>query len=80
MEVYVVNQEIFLAAQAAIQAWDDANRPSILLKLKLYIDGDQWCALFGSDIQDGLAGFGETPNMAMLDFDKNYYSQKAMAC
>ena len=27
--------------------------------------------------QEGLAGFGDTPEKAMLDFDRNYYHQPA---
>jgi hypothetical protein len=44
-------------------------------KNKTFIDGDQWCALFGENIQTGLAGFGKSPELAMLDFDVNYYKK-----
>lgn len=30
-------------------------------------DGDQWCALYGEDLQVGIAGFGNTPFLAMAD-------------
>lgn len=30
-------------------------------------DGDQWCALYGEDLQAGIAGFGNTPFLAMAD-------------
>ena len=30
-------------------------------------DGDQWCALHGEDLQAGIAGFGNTPFLAMAD-------------
>lgn len=30
-------------------------------------DGDQWCALYGVDLQAGIAGFGNTPFLAMAD-------------
>ncbi len=42
------------------------------LGIKPYMDGNQWCFLFGEDIQSGVVGFGETPYKAMLDFNKNF--------
>jgi hypothetical protein len=35
-----------------------------------------WCCLYGANIQEGFCGFGETPDKAMRDFDKNFYYQK----
>ena len=45
-----------------------------LLKPKIYKDGDQWCVLLGEDIQVGIAGFGDTPYRAVLDWNKQWYS------
>lgn len=39
---------------------------------KIYLDGNRWCVLLGSDLQSGIAGFGKTPNEAMADFGQNY--------
>lgn len=47
-------------------------RPSIVYKPKLFIDGNQWCALLGDNLQEGVAGFGKSPEKAMSDFDKNF--------
>jgi hypothetical protein len=58
------------SAAAAIQ--EESTRPSVLFRPKLSIDGNQWCALLGEDLQSGCAGFGDTPSAAMLDFDKNW--------
>lgn len=49
------------------------GRPSAVWKPKLYIDGNQWCALFGENLQDGVAGFGASPADAMWDFDRNWF-------
>lgn len=73
----VLAQEEFYAAQATRQAAAEASRPCYLLLPALHIDGDRWCALYGDNIQDGLAGFGETPAKAMEDFDNNYNAQRA---
>jgi hypothetical protein len=48
------------------------QKPSVIYRPKLFIDGNQWCALYGENIQDGVAGFGETPEKAMVDFDRNF--------
>jgi hypothetical protein len=41
-----------------------------LSKIKLYPDGDMWCALIGENLQVGIAGFGRTPTKAL--FELNY--------
>jgi len=48
-------------------------RPSVLMHPKISIDGNQWCALYGENLQDGVAGFGDSPAKAMEDFDKSWY-------
>ena len=47
-------------------------RPSVLFKPSLTVDGNQWCALYGKDLQEGVAGFGSSPDEAMKAFDKNW--------
>ena len=39
------------------------------LKPKFYKDGNQWCVLYGEDIQSGIAGFGDTLFAAIVDWD-----------
>lgn len=36
-------------------------------------DGDQYCFLWGKNLQEGIAGFGDNVRDAVLDFNKNYY-------
>ena len=50
----------------------EQQRPSVLFRPKLFIDDNQWCALYGADLQSGIAGFGDTPAKAMEDFDENF--------
>lgn len=50
--------------------------PSVLYQPKLSIDGNQWCALYGENLAEGVAGFGDTPEAAMADFNRNWVSQK----
>ena len=49
--------------------------PSAVYRPRLFMDGDQWCALYGDNLQDGVAGFGKTPADAMHDFNKNWNSK-----
>lgn len=46
--------------------------PSAIFRPKLSQDGDQWRALYGDDLQNGVAGFGKSPALAMWDFDQNW--------
>lgn len=53
------------------------TRPFVVLRPLLFPDGDQWCALLGTDLQDGLAAFGATPMEAALAFDSAFRTQPA---
>jgi len=62
---------IIQEASTAIQEVQYAmQRPSVLYRPRISIDGNQWCVLYGDNLQDGIAGFGNTPALAMADFDK----------
>lgn len=43
------------------------------LKPELKKDGNQWCVLYGDDLQSGIAGFGDTPYLAILDWNKEWH-------
>jgi hypothetical protein len=51
------------------------QRPSYILKPRIFIDGNMWCVLYGENLQDGVAGFGKSPELACQDFDKNWLSE-----
>ena len=48
----------------------EQTRPCVVFKPTLSRDGNQWCALFGTNLHDGVAGFGKTPAEAMYAFDQ----------
>lgn len=48
----------------------DMRKPSMMLEPRIFIDGNKWCALYGDNIQDGVAGFGDSPEAAYRDFDR----------
>ena len=60
--------------EAARCAAAEHERPCVLFRPKLSLDGNQWCALYGENIQDGVAGFGDSPAHAMREFDKAWLS------
>jgi hypothetical protein len=55
----------------------EMSRPSTIFRPNISIDGDQWCALYGDNLQDGVAGFGDTPAAAMAEFDKAWHAPLA---
>ncbi len=50
----------------------ESIRPCVMMRPKISVDGNQWCALYGDNLQDGVAGFGDSPAKAMQDFDNNW--------
>lgn len=43
-----------------------------MLKPVLKRDGNQWVVLYGDD-KDGIAGFGDSPYLAIMDFNAQWY-------
>lgn len=76
IQAAINNMNLTHYVQQAVFAYEEVTyeqmRPCVLLKPKLSIDGDKWCALYGENIQDGICGFGQSPSDAMTDFDKSY--------
>lgn len=72
---------IEMAAHGVIQAADsiasEQTRPSVVFKPAISVDGNQFCALYGSDLQSGVAGFGESADEAMRDFDVQWVKRGA---
>ena len=65
-----IAHEAFCAGQAWQQAAAAQERPCVLWKPSLFRDGNQWCALLGENIQEGVVGFGDSPDAAMWAFDE----------
>lgn len=58
------------AAQEANITERARRAPHVLMRPTLTIDGTMWCALYGENLVEGIAGFGETPEKAMEAFDE----------
>ena len=66
-------QEITSALEGAYSDWQKethAWQAITALGIKPYKDGNQWCFLYGEDLQSGICGFGETVLEAALNFYK----------
>lgn len=63
-----------LVKEAIQQAAQCYTAPNVIYKPRLYRDGNQWCALLGTDLQSGVCGFGDSPQDAMFAFDQAWYA------
>ena len=67
-----------IAGELAQDVEREKLRPFYLLRPRVYPDGDQWCALYGENLQHGVAGFGKTPADAAIDFDIHFLNEKLL--
>lgn len=65
-----ISTDAYLARMSIVEACAFASAPSVLHRPRIFPDGDQWCCLYGDDLQVGIAGFGKTPEAACREFDK----------
>jgi hypothetical protein len=63
------------AASSIAQATSEYERPSVMMRPKLSIDGNKWIALYGDNLQDGVAGSGDSPAQAMGAFDIAWFTK-----
>lgn len=77
-EEAVLNNQWNAAQEANIT--EQARRaPHVLMRPMLMLDGTKWCALYGQDLMDGVAGFGDTPEKAMEAFDEAWRTARTPA-
>lgn len=72
----VLNEQLN-AASAAFFAEHARSAPHVLMRPQVYPDGDSWCALYGENLQHGVAGFGDTPEKACAAFDTAWREGRA---
>lgn len=65
-----INDHVRFACEEIAAAAREISRPSYLLRPTISLDGNAWCALYGKNLQEGIAGFGSTPLEALGAFDK----------
>lgn len=69
-----------MAAARMQEAASAHDTPSAIYRPVLSIDGNQWCALYGENLQIGVCGFGDSPALAMVEFDKAWYAKLPAKC
>lgn len=65
----------FTIEQEIRRTESERQRPSVLMRPVLTLDGNKWIALYGENLQEGVAGCGDSPAEAMSDFDVNWYKK-----
>jgi hypothetical protein len=70
-----LTEEAILAAAVEAQEFNLVK----LLSPRIFIDGNQWCVLHGENLQDGVAGFGDSPILAVYDFNKAWHKSLPIA-
>lgn len=75
IDEYTILQEKYAAACDESTRAYEMNTPAMMLRPGLSIDGDKWCALYGDNLQDGVAGFGDSPAEAYQNFNKSWHEK-----
>ena len=70
-----ISHSITLLTQEFTIAALEMQRPSVLFRPTLSMDGNEWCALYGESIMTGVVGFGNTPDAAMRAFDQVFQKE-----
>jgi hypothetical protein len=52
------------------------SAPHVRMRPRVFPDGNKWCCLYGDDLMNGVAGFGDTPAGACNAFDTAWWSEK----
>lgn len=65
------------ASEQELYAAIEKARPFYLLRPRLFPDGNQWCALYGDNLQEGVCAFGDTPAQAAVQFDLEWLNARA---
>lgn len=66
----ISHTKMLLQEQVSIVGYE-MSRPSVLFRPMLTKDGNVWLAIYGN-LPIGCVGCGETPQLAMEDFDRNW--------
>ena len=68
----IIAQEASIAFGDASETAKKQATPTAVYQPTLSKDGNQWCFLLGDNLQIGCAGFGDTPALAAIAFDKAF--------
>ena len=60
---------------AAQEICAENTRPFILIKPKVFKDGNEWCCLYGDDLVSGVSAFGKSADLASRNFDTEWFKE-----
>jgi len=66
---------VSMACDRIAEAAAAYDRPSAIYRPVLSKDGNAWIALYGSNLQEGVSGHGDTPAAAMSAFDVAWHRE-----
>ncbi len=71
-----ISNDMYIIRAIIAEAAGFLQAPHTRMRPRIYPDGNMWCALYGENLQEGVAGFGATPALACEDFDRNWCHQR----
>ncbi len=69
--------DTYIARMAVVETCASIQAPSVIYRPAIVKDGNQWCVLYGKNLQEGIAGFGDTPAQACQAFDVAWCNDRA---
>ena len=70
MAMSAVSHAATMVQHGILQTFSEYGAPSAIYRQKVFLDGDKWCVLYGDNLQDGVAGFGDSPAAAIWNFNE----------
>ena len=70
VEIYLEKMNDTMYSLVEVLSENSEMKLFAALKPRVFIDGNMWCVLYGENLHDGVAGFGETPMEAVCDFSE----------
>ena len=68
VHTFYEQRQAFQETQYTLQA------PHVIMRPRVFPDGNRWCALYGENLEEGVSGFGKTPEGACSEFDHKWRS------
>lgn len=63
------SHDAYIARMAVVEAMGFIAAAHVRMQPRIFPDGTAWCCLYGENLQEGVAGFGDTPAQACAAFD-----------
>lgn len=71
-----ISTDMYIIRAAICEAAAFNSAPHVRMRPRIFPDGNQWCCLLGENLQEGIAGFGNTAGDACSAFDLAFNTQR----